>query len=242
MIFLSFITNLAIIAILNHAVASDEDDMIKNGGFEVDSDGDGMADHWLFSGDSGVTAYWERDDGFNSQFSQKIVCTSFTHISPASHAMICQLNSIKLEKGNWYKISFASKQEGIKGQAVQVAISNTKIWDNCGLQESFRVSRDWKQFSFTFQANQTITDNVRLQFWYNTTGAFWLDNVQLVPTKPVSKRFTETLPDTNSINFIPNSSFECGTSGWGSIADLPGWGGNLNQLMGNIDNSESKNG
>ncbi len=240
MSFLPTTMGIVIITILSQNIISDEEGMIKNGGFEIDSDGDGMADHWQFSGDSGVHAFWERDMGFDSQFSQKIVCTSFNHISPASHVMICQLNSIKLEKGRWYKIFFFAKQEGIKGQAVHVAISNTKSWSNCGLQESFRVLKDWRQFSFNFQANQTITDNVRLQFWYTTTGTFWLDNVQIVPTEPVLKRFTEIIPDTNSVNLLPNSSFECGKSGWGSIADLPGWGGNLNQLVGNIDSSKSQ--
>ncbi len=240
MIFLPIITGIFTMTILSQDIASDAEDMIKNGSFEIDSDADGMADHWQFSGDSGVSAFWERDIGFNSQFSQKIVCTSFNHISPASHAMICQLNSIKLEKGRWYKISFFAKQEGIKGQAVHVAISNTKSWSNCGLDESFRVLQNWREFSFRFQANQTIMDNTRLQFWYTTTGAFWLDNVRLVPSEPVIKRYTEIIPDTNSVNLLPNSSFECGKSGWGSIADLPGWGGNLNQLVGDIDNSVSK--
>ncbi|MGQ9610457.1 MAG: carbohydrate binding domain-containing protein [bacterium] len=239
MVFLPIITSVFTVTVLSQNIVFDEEDMIKNGSFEIDSDGDGMADLWQFSGDNGVHVSWQRDIGFNSPFSQKIVCTSFKHISPASHVMICQLNSIKLEKGHWYKISFSAKQEGIKGQAVHVAISNTKSWSNCGLEESFRVLQNWRQYSFNFQAKQTITDNVRLQFWYNTTGAFWLDNVQLVPTEPVLKRFTEILPNTNSKNLLPNSSFECGKSGWGSIADLPGWGGNLNQLIGSIDYSES---
>ncbi len=236
--FLPIVTGILAIAVFAQNGIS-EDKMIKNGSFEMDSDHEGMADHWQFSGDSGVIASWERDKGFDGQFSQKIVCTSYDHISPASHAMLCQLNTIELEKRKWYKISFSAKQKNIKGRSVQLAISNTKSWSNCGLQESFRVSQDWKHFSFTFQANQTITDNTRLQFWYNTTGAFWLDNVRLEHSEPVIKRFTETTSQTDAINLIPNSNFECGASGWGSISKLPGWGGNLNQLVGNIDESNS---
>lgn len=32
--------------------------MILNGDFAVDSDGDGMADHWQFSGDANVKVTW----------------------------------------------------------------------------------------------------------------------------------------------------------------------------------------
>ncbi|MBN1126851.1 MAG: hypothetical protein JXA82_17730, partial [Sedimentisphaerales bacterium] len=50
------------------------DKMILNGGFEVDSDGDGMADHWRFLGDNNVSARGERTEGFRGRFSQKLTC------------------------------------------------------------------------------------------------------------------------------------------------------------------------
>lgn len=214
--------------------------MIENGKFEVDSDGDGMSDQWRFSGDSGVVASWERDQGFDGEYSQKLICTRFTNTSPASHAMLCQMDTIQLEKGKWYKIAFAAKQEGIRGKTIQLAISNTKVWSNCGLQEAFRATPQWKKFEFTFQATQSISDNVRLQLWYNSTGTFWLDSVSLEPSQPIIKKYTDVLPPTNAKNLIPNSSFECGKVGWGSIADLPGWGGNLNALVGEIDTETAK--
>ena len=89
--------------------------MIKNGRFEVDTDGNGMADHWQFSGDAGVTVIWAREEGFTGQFGQKLTCTQFTSLSPASHAMLCQMGTVDLEEGKWYKISFAAKQKGILG-------------------------------------------------------------------------------------------------------------------------------
>ena len=108
--------------------------IVKNGDFEVDLDEDGMADYWQFSGDEGVTVTWARDKGFVGQFSQKLTCASFTHLSPASHAMLCQINTVRLHKGKWYRISFAAKQEGIQGRAAQVAISNMKPWRSWGVQ------------------------------------------------------------------------------------------------------------
>ncbi len=229
-----------VIAIALSVCYAQQQDMILNGGFEQDTDSDGMADHWQFSADEGVVAVWSRDDGFAGGFSQKLSCTEFTARSSASHAMLCQLDTVKLEKGKWYKISFAARQQGIPGGAVHLAISDTKAWQNCGLQESFRANRKWKQFEFVFRAAQTISDHVRLQFWYTSTGTFWLDDAKLEPSQPLKEKFTEIVPPTTSVNLIPNSSFECGATGWGSIADLPGWGGNLNRLVGSVDTAASK--
>jgi len=214
--------------------------IVRNGGFEKDTDGDGMADQWQFAADKAVVARWERDEGYKSQFSQKLICTAFEGRSPASHAMLCQVNTIRMDKGKWCKISFAARQQGITGGAIKVAISNTKSWSNCGLQESFRPSSKWREYEFIFRATQTITNNVRLQFWYNSTGSLWLDDVRLEPSGPVIKKFTEEVRPVGSVNLLPNSSFECGMSGWGSIADIPGWGGNLNLPVGKVDSTTGK--
>lgn len=226
-------------AVLPPGIAAPLENLVKNGSFEEDRDGDGMADDWQFAGDQGVTVVWERDSGFAGRYSQKLTCTQFTPLSPASHAMLCQMNTVRLEEGKWYRISFAAKQESIRGRAVQVALSNTQNWSNCGLQASFRVDREWKVLEFVFRATQTISDHIRLQFWYTSTGAFWLDEVRLEPSAPVETKFTEVLPATTAVNLLPNGSFECGSSGWGSIANLPGWGGNLNQLVGTVDFQEA---
>ena len=229
-----------VLIMASSTVAAEKQNIVKNGGFEEDTDGDGMADYWQFAGDKGVTVSWGQDQGFVGQFSQKLTCTHFTTLSPASHAMLCQTNTIQLEKGKWYKISFAAKQESIPGRAVHVAISNMRPWRNCGLEESFRASGIWKRFEFVFQATETISEQIRLQFWYTSTGIFWLDDVRLEPSESIIKRFTEVVPRTTAVNLLPNSSFECGTSGWGSIADLPGWGGNLNLLVGTVDTTTGK--
>jgi hypothetical protein len=232
---------IALIVVTTLTVCSGQGtDMIRNGDFELDTNGDGMADSWQFAGDNGVVVNWSRDAGFTGSFSQMLQCTQFTSTSSASHAMLCQLNTLRLEKGQWYKISFAAKESGIPGGGVQVAISDTQVWQNCGLNESFRARPAWREFEFVFQAAATISDHVRLQFWYTSTGTFWLDNVRLEPSAPVEQRYTEVLPPTPGVNLLCNSSFECGTSGWGSIADVPGWAGNLNMLVGSIDGTAGK--
>ncbi|MFC1794941.1 carbohydrate binding domain-containing protein [Planctomycetota bacterium] len=208
---------------------------IRNGSFEIDTNRDGLSDQWRFMGDEGVVATLTRDKGFVDQFCQRLTCTYFTYVSPSSHVMLSQLNTVQLEAGMWYKLSFFAKQDGILSQTGHVSIKNTETELNSGLSEYYRVTSEWRQFEFTFQATETIFDNVRLQFWYNSIGTLWLDDVRLEPSEPRIMRFTEIVPLSNSVNLLPNSSFECGISGWGSIAKLPGWGGNLNLPVGTID-------
>lgn len=220
--------------------AAENDNMVINGGFEQDTDVDGMADNWYFSGDGGVTATWERDIGFDGQFSQKITCTELTHISSSSYVILAQKNTAQLEEGFWYRISFVAKQEGILSQVVQVAIQNMTTWYNSGLGENFQVTSQWQRFEFIFQAKETILNGSRLHFGYSTVGTLWLDDVRLEPSEPLVERFTEVVPPTTAVNLLPNSSFECGLSGWGSIADLPYGMGNLNLPVGEVDTTTAK--
>ncbi len=214
--------------------------LIPNGGFETDEDGDGMADHWRFSGDTGVVVSWSRDEGFEGKFAQKIECTQFGLRSPASHVMLAQYDTFALERGQWYRLSFAARQAQLRDGVVQIAIRDTSDWSDCGLSEAFRPEAEWKEFAFTFQATKTISKNFRMQIWYTSTGTLWLDDVRLVHAEPLQRRFTEVVDDVGARNLVPNSSFECSTCGWGSIAEVPGWGGNLNTLVGVIDASTAR--
>src|SRR4030042_1255169 len=164
------------ILITSSVGAIQNENIVKNGSFEEDTNSDGMADEWQFAGNSGVTVTWKREEGFTGSFSQKLICTQFTSLSPASHVMLCQINSVRLERGKWYRISFAARQENIPGKAVYVAITNMKQWRNCGLQESFRIHGKWQEFESVFMATETISEHVRLQFWYTSTGSLWLDH------------------------------------------------------------------
>ncbi|MBM3472942.1 MAG: hypothetical protein FJX75_06735 [Armatimonadetes bacterium] len=211
--------------------------LIPDGGFEVDTDNDGMADGWRFSGDQGVKVTWARDVGIEGKYCQKLDCTAFERSGPASHVMLAMNDGFALQEGQWYALSFQVKGKGILGSAIQVMIQQTGPWENLGCEASFRVGPDWKAVETTFRATKTLDRNLRLQIWFASTGTIWIDDVKMVPTKPVQRHYTEVLPDLGSKNLIPNASFECGTSGWGSITQVSGWGGNLNSLFGEIDST-----
>jgi hypothetical protein len=213
--------------------------MIPNGDFAVDSDGDGMADHWQFSGDANVKVTWSRAAGPRGGHSQRLTCTVFAARTPASHAMLAQVNTFALRRGQWYRLSFSVRGE-IPSRAVNVAISDMSDWQPCGLDESFRVRSEWRPQEFIFRANRDISDNIRLQIWFTEVGTFWLADVRLeeLPAGSPSarRRYTEVVPALDARNLIPNGSFECGASGWGSIAEGVDWGNSgLVTLFGEVD-------
>jgi len=216
--------------------------LIPNGGFEADADGDGMADGWRFSGDESVTVTWSLDEGVEGQFSQRLDCTAFERTSPASHVMLALNDGFALREGQWYRLTFQARGRDVLGSAAQVAIQQTGPWENLGCDHSFRLRPEWQPVETTFRATKTVERSLRLQIWFMSTGTMWLDDVRLTPTQPVQRRYTEVLPDLGSKNLIPNASFDCGTSGWGSITQMSGWGGNVNTLMGEIGHTPARPG
>jgi hypothetical protein len=218
---------------------ADEANLLPNGDFAADSDGDGMADHWAFSGDEHVKVTWARDAGAHGGYAQRLTCTFIEGTGPATHAMLAQMNTFSLKKNQWYRLSFNAKGE-IAGTTVSVAISQMGPWENCGLQDVFRLQPDWRPEEFVFRANRDISTNLRLQIWFTEVGTLWLDDVRLVelPGRPAEAemRYTEVVPPTQANNLIPNSSFECGTSGWGTTTRGIDWGSSgLISLFGKLD-------
>ncbi|MGQ9730972.1 MAG: carbohydrate binding domain-containing protein [Candidatus Zipacnadales bacterium] len=208
--------------------------LIPNGGFEVDEDGDGMADGWQFSGNASVRVKWSLDTGIEGRYSQRLECTAFEYTSPASHVMLALNDGFGLREGQWYRLTFQVKGEGVEGGIATVAIQQTGPWENLGLNKEFRLGSDWQEVEATFRATKTIMKNLRLQIWFTSTGTMWIDDVRMVETEPQARRCGEVVADWGTKNLLPNASFECGTSGWGSITDVPGWGGNLNSLLGEV--------
>ena len=221
-------------------VAQEPPNLVANGNFEADADGDGMADDWQFSGHELVKVEWSREEGHDGERCQRLTCTSFEHVSGYSHAMLCQVNHVQVEKGKGYRLSFWARGEGIRQRSVSVALSKMGEWQNLGLQEAFVPTAEWKRFEFDFRAADTATDQTRLQFWFNSVGTLYLDDVVLVQGEPRPERRLEVVRDLGGKNRVPNSSFECGSAGWGSFAEMPTWAGGPNRLMGETDAAEAR--
>lgn len=211
--------------------------LVPNGDFESDADGDGLADHWEFAGDRGVTASWGLDAGHESPRSQRLDCSAFIHLSPASHAMLCQVGTVSLREAQWYELSFVARGSGIAGGTATVMLQDMDGWEPLSPARGFRVTADWRRHTYRFRSPRTVTDTVRLQFWYESTGTLWLDDVSLRECEAVRPQMTETVPAAGGKNLVPNSSFEMGEVAWGSVTDSPTWAGSLGDLFGEIDAS-----
>ena len=210
---------------------------MANGSFELDADGDGEPDSWATSGGSGMEQTLTVDAGPRGTKAGKLVCTKFVGGSPASHAMVCQNGHVAVKAGQWYRLTWRAKARDMQINAVQVALSNTRKWSNAGLSHSFPVGSAWRDYEHVFKAEQDLpASDSRLQFWFTSTGTLWLADVTLVPVAEQRYEYHPQIGTEGVANFIPNSSFECGTAGWGSYnPEMRTWAGNVFGLIGEID-------
>ncbi len=219
--------------------------LIPNGDFERDEDGNGVPDSWTTAGAPHVKQQLSRDFGRDGKgFSGKLVCSEFGNGTPASHAMICQVGTVAVQRGRWYRLSFWAKGEGITTGIVRIALVNTRFWNDVGLRDVFTPTNHWQRYEFFFQAtNDLPAKESRLQISFNSTGTLWLDDVELVEVPALRPQRFPQIPTEGIDNFLPNTSFECGTAGWGSYSpDLRWWMGNVFQLVGELDDKTAAHG
>ena len=73
-------------------------------------------------------------------------------------------------------------------------------------------------------------------------GHVWLDDVVLTESA-VGQQWFPQISTEGVKNFVPNSSFECGTANWGSFTyGLERWAGNLYRLEGEPDAAVAQHG
>jgi len=240
---------LAVAAVLVCPCRAAEKNLVLNGGFEADADGDGTADGWSFSGDpKGLTVKLSLDAGRVSGRgreggkSQKVDCTRFVPgTSGWTHVMLCQLDHVKIKQGHRYTLRFWAKGKDIKVPTVGVGLQETRQWKGLGLYSHFTPSDKWERHEFNFTGERDCTEKSRLQVWFNSTGTLWLDDLELIekaPRWPRGPRRPARLikPIKGRRNLIPNASFECGPAGWGSRSFrwLSGWTP-MNRLVGTVE-------
>ncbi|MCX7009296.1 MAG: carbohydrate binding domain-containing protein [Kiritimatiellaeota bacterium] len=216
------------------AAAGDPRELIFNGNFAAGANGRPAG--WETSGAQTVEQKLTSDRGRDGMQCARLDCTAFAGDGPSHHAMLCQVGHVAVRKGQWYRLTFWAKAAGIKGGSVEVALTNMRPWENAGLEEAFTPQTNWQRFEMLFRAKENLAaTHSRLQFWFKGTGTFWLDAVSLMESE-VGQQWYPQISTEGVKNFVPNSSFECGGAGWGSISyGLPGWAGNLYRLEGELD-------
>ena len=227
-------------AALGHAAGTN---LVANGSFEQSQRQAGAPDDWSSVGNQAIHQQLTLDTGRDGRRCAKLACTEFNGDAPDSHVMICQTGRVSVRQGQWYRITFWAKAEGIKSGAVEVALTNTRRWENAGLEEVFSPGAQWAPFELLFRPRDDLAASAsRLQFWFKGTGTLWLDDVVLAESAEGQEWFPQI--STQGVkNFVPNSSFECGTANWGSFTyGLSGWAGNLYRLEGESDGTVAQHG
>lgn len=226
------------------APALGEANLARNPSFETDADGDGVPDEWRFSGDTRlVTQTLTIAPGRDGRRCARLTCTQFTSGTPAAHAMLCQMG-VPVARGKTYQVTFWARAEAIAVDVVSVALSDTSVWTNCGLEGAFVPTPEWKQYELIFRATRDCADKSRFQIWFGSTGTLWVDDVEFREAGRGLYHPGHVIPSAGIKNLVPNSSFECGPDGWGSAEwdRTAHWGGSMNELFGKIDSGESFHG
>ena len=223
--------------------AAGAENLVSNGTFtEVDSRG-GAPVHWAAFGAPAIKQKLSADVGRDGKPCAKLACTEFAGDGPSNHAMLAQVGCVAVRRGLWYRLSFWAKGDQIKAGAVDLALSNTRVWESAGLSEACLPHEKWEHFEFLFHCEHDLdAANSRLQFSYRSTGTFWLSDVELTESKE-GQQWLPRISTEGVKNFIPNSSFECGAANWGSFStDIRGWMGNLYRLEGEVDGAVAQHG
>jgi len=220
------------------------ENLVRNPSFEAELGRNGVPATWQTSGNPRQVAQMLRlDRGRDGKRCARLACTRFTGGTPDAHAMICQMG-VPVRQGQSYRLVLWARAENLEGDTVQVALSDTANWSNCGLQESFAPTPQWSRYEFVFRATRTCAASTRFQIWFTSTGTLWLDDVELVELGRELFHPGQVIAAAGHVNLIPNASFECGSDGWGSAAGDPltHWGGGMNRLFGTIDRTQAHHG
>lgn len=216
---------------------------VANGSFERSSKTSGAPDDWAAAGNQAVVQRLSRDVGRDKTSCARLECSAFNGDGPDFHAMLAQVGHVSVQRGRWYRLEFWARAEAIKAGSVEVALTNTRPWENAGLSDAFTPDADWKHFTLLFRARADVpAATSRLQFWFKSTGTLWLDDVMLTETGEGQQWFPQLATDGMK-NFVPNSSFECGAANWGGYTwGLGGWNINLDRLLGDVVTGNSVHG
>ncbi|HRT07075.1 MAG TPA: carbohydrate binding domain-containing protein [Candidatus Paceibacterota bacterium] len=217
--------------------------LVANGSFEEVRPNTAVPAFWAAAGNARLKQELTLDKGRDGKRCARLACTEFAGDGPDFHAMICQVGTIALRRGQWYRLTCWAKGQAIRSGSVEIGLSDTRRWANAGLADAFTPTSEWQRFEFRFQASQDLpAENSRLQFWFKSTGTLWLDDVELIESEAGQQWFPQIVT-AGVKNAVPNSSFECGAANWGSYTwGLSGWAGNLYRLEGAVVETPSPHG
>ncbi len=164
----------------NVAVSSyDPSNLLDNAGFEASLTGTWLLEVTKTAG-AAATATVDHSTFVEGNASLRL---DVTGVDGTNWHVDFEQQNRKLTRGVTYDLTFWAKADTARVIAVD-SQKNGGDYRNYGLSQSINIGTDWKQYTATFQANETVTD-ARIQFWAGQqTGQVWLDGIQLAQHPP----------------------------------------------------------
>lgn len=154
--------------------------VVRNGDFSLDANGDGKADDWGFSADSKSASCTREPLG--DGWALRLALPDYGG-KPQASVMLAQ-QDVPMKAGQWYRISFRAKEEGLDGKRITFAIQSTETWSSFFEYQYFAPQTDWREFRLLVQSNKTADSKTRLQIWHNNLGTLWLADLAVQPIAP----------------------------------------------------------
>lgn len=154
-------------------------DRIVNGGFEQPLDGT-----WLLSVNSasGASATLTRDTAAAEGSASARISISNSGAGTDWHVDFNQRDR-SFTAGVSYDLEFWAKADRPRSITLS-AQKGSPDWRNYGLSRRLEIDTDWRLYSVTFEARETVSDS-RVQFFLGAAiGTVWIDGVRLVEHPP----------------------------------------------------------
>jgi hypothetical protein len=157
--------------------------LVRNSTFAQEPGQKGVPAPWQFSADSpGASCEVEEGAGDGPPRALRIASPG-PEASGKGNVMLAQPD-VPVEEGQWYRISFQAKAQGLAGSAILLALQDTTNWTSLFEYQRFVPKETWDEFSFVVQANATATTRTRFQIWHSLAGTLWLADIRMEPCDP----------------------------------------------------------
>ncbi len=154
--------------------------LVANGDFTADEDRNSVPDGWVFSSENKQASCKLELAGPTGHCVRIVVPES---AGPRRGGAMLAQHNLPMRQGQWYRMSFLAKAEGLAARQVLVAVQETVRWQPILDYQRFAPSGQWKEFLFVLPAKASAERN-RLQIWFEGAGTVWLAGFRLVPCEP----------------------------------------------------------